>query len=218
MKSETESQNGGAAADRSILILFAHPAFQKSRVNRILIKGLEGMRGVSFHDLYEIYPDFSIDAAREQALIIEHDVLIFHHPFFWYSTPAILKEWQDIVLEHGWAYGHEGTALRGKIMLSVVTTGGRESAYRRDSFSGRTVREFLVPIEQTARLCGMTYLAPFVAHGTHKMTLDQMAKHAEQYRRLLAALRDHRIDLEAASISDLPFINRDLDRLIKGDH
>jgi glutathione-regulated potassium-efflux system ancillary protein KefG len=39
------------------------------------------------------------------------------HLLYWYSTPAILKEWQDLVLEHVFAYGHEGTKLHGKIFF-----------------------------------------------------------------------------------------------------
>jgi len=110
-----------------ILIIFAHPSLQKSRVNRRLIEYVRDMDGVTFHDLYEAYPDFHIQVAEEQKLLIQHDILIFHHPIFWFSTPAILKEWQDLVLTHGWAYGREGTALRGKKLLSVISTGGRES-------------------------------------------------------------------------------------------
>ncbi len=90
-------------ATESLLVLFAHPAFHKSRVNRVLTRFVKETEGVTFHDLYEAYPDFHIDVAREQALLVRHDVIVFHHPFFWYSTPAILKEWQDLVLEHGWA-------------------------------------------------------------------------------------------------------------------
>lgn len=212
-----DSAPSDSPASRRVLVLFAHPALQRSRVNRILVLGVDEMAGVTFHDLYESYPDLGIDVAREQELLLAHDVVVFHHPFFWYSTPAILKEWQDLVLEHGWAYGHEGTALRGKIALTAVTTGGRETAYSPEGYGGRAVREFLAPIEQTARLCGMSYLAPFVAHGTHAMTPEQMTRHAEDYQRLLAALRDDRLDLEAASAFDLPHLNPNLDRLIRGE-
>ncbi|MCB0293189.1 MAG: NAD(P)H-dependent oxidoreductase, partial [Calditrichaeota bacterium] len=86
---------------KKILIIFAHPAFQKSRVNARLIEGLAQMEGITFHDLYQAYPEFDIDIAAEQQLLTGHDVIVFHHPFFWYSTPALLKEWQDLVLEHG---------------------------------------------------------------------------------------------------------------------
>ncbi|KPJ95692.1 MAG: hypothetical protein AMS18_02425 [Gemmatimonas sp. SG8_17] len=141
-----------------VLILFAHPALEKSRVKRRLADAVRELPGVTFHDLYEIYPEFDIDGPSEQSLLAAHQLVVFQHPFFWYSTPAILKQWQDLVLQHGWAYGPTGTALRGKMMLSVVTTGGREDAYRRDGFNRFTVRELLAPIEQTAHLCGMDYL------------------------------------------------------------
>jgi glutathione-regulated potassium-efflux system ancillary protein KefG len=179
-----------------ILILFAHPALQKSRVNRILIQAVQGLDGVTFQDLYQVYPDFHINVKHEQNLLHSHDILVFHHPFFWYSTPAILKEWKDLVLEHGWAYGRDGNALRGKKNFSVITTGGGENFYQ----SGQrrfTVRELLAPVEQTARLCGMDYLPPFVVHGTYQMTETAIQGHAADYRRALEAIRDDRIDLSA---------------------
>lgn len=193
-----------------VLILFAHPALEKSRVHRVLIEGLENLEGITFHDLYEAYPDLDIDVDQEQALLSEHDVVVMQHPFFWYSTPAILKEWQDLVLEHGWAYGSGGDALRGKVMMSAVSTGGKADAYREDGYNEHQVREFLLPIAQTARLCGMTWLAPFVVHGTHQMTGGEVAGHARDYRRLLAALRDGRVDLAKAVDPGLPYVNRDL--------
>jgi glutathione-regulated potassium-efflux system ancillary protein KefG len=180
-----------------ILVLFAHPALEKSRVNRRMANAVRDLEGVTFNDLYEAYPDFDIDVAREQRLLLEHDLIVFHHPFYWYSTPAILKEWQDLVLEHGWAYGNGGTALHGKTMLSVMTTGGSEGAYCADGHNCYTIPEFLRPIEQTARLCGMDYLPPFVVHGTHSLTDEAIRAHAADYRRVIEALRDGRIDLDA---------------------
>lgn len=182
-----------------ILVLFAHPALEKSRVNRRLVEAIQDLEGVTLHDLYEEYPDFAIDVPREQAQLLEHDTIVLQHPFFWYSTPAILKEWQDLVLQHGWAYGSEGKMLQGKRALNVLTTGGRESAYQSEGYNRFTMRQFLTPIEQTFRLCGVEYLPPFVVHGTLRMTLEQMQSHAADYRQLLEALRDDRLNLGAAA-------------------
>lgn len=201
-----------SGAPASILILFAHPAHQKSRVNRVLLEGIRDITDVTVHDLYEAYPDFGINVPREQALLLDHDIVVFHHPFFWYSTPAILKEWQDLVLQHGWAYGREGKALRGKKMMSVITTGGRESAYQPDGHNRFTIRQFLAPLEQTARLCGMEFLPPFVVHGTHRMTPDEMKAHAKDLRHFLEGLRDGKADLEAAR--EFPRINWDLEAVL----
>ena len=36
------------------------------------------------------------------------------------------------MLEHGWAYGREGTALQGKAVMNATTTGGSEAAYQKE--------------------------------------------------------------------------------------
>ena len=114
---------------RRVLVLFAHPVLERSRVNGRLVEAISDLEGVTVHDLYEEYPTLAIDVAREQELLLEHDVDRVPAPVLLVLVPAILKEWQDLVLEHGWAYGHGGTQLRGKITLNAITTGGPAAAY-----------------------------------------------------------------------------------------
>ena len=186
-----------------LLILFAHPVPERSRANARLLAAVRDLDGVTVHDLYEEYPTLAIDVAREQRLLTDHDVIVFQHPFYWYSVPAILKEWQDLVLEHGWAYGRNGEALAGKVTLNVVTTGGPASAYRHGGYNRFTMREFLAPWDQTAHLCGMKFLAPFVVHASLRIaTDDDVVDHGSAYRALLEALRDERVDLERAARAD----------------
>ena len=116
-----------------VLVQFAHPAFERSRVHRRLLAHLPRREGITLNDLYEEYPAFDIDVAREQALLLAHDVVVFQHPFFWYSTPPLLKQWEDLVLEHGWAYGREGRALTGKhYSMSSRPEGARRRISTRD--------------------------------------------------------------------------------------
>jgi glutathione-regulated potassium-efflux system ancillary protein KefG len=198
----------------TVLILFGHPALRRSRVNRVLVDAVRDLAGVTVHDLYETYPELDIDVPREQRLLSDHGIVVFQHPFYWYSTPAIFKEWQDLVLEHGWAYGHEGRALSGKTLLNAVTAGGREESYCQSGSNTSTVRQLLAPIEQTARLCGMDYLPPFVVYGTHGLTTAEIDRHATDYRRTVEALRDGLFDVEAAR--GWSRLNRDLDAVIGG--
>lgn len=181
---------------RRILVLFAHPALERSRVNRRLIHAVSELEGVTVHDLYEAYPDFEIDVRHDQLLCSRHDLIVFQHPFYWYSTPALLKEWMDLVLEFGWAYGPGGEALVGKEVLSVITTGGRQESYCTEGGNRFTMRQFLAPLEQTARLCGMRYLPPLVVHGTHGIGAIEIEAAAAEYRDTLIGLRDRtrRID------------------------
>lgn len=196
-----------------VLLLHAHPAPHKSHANRLLLAAARRVEGVTVRELYELYPDFLIDVAAEQQLLSEHDVVVFQHPFYWYSAPSLMKEWLDLVLQHGWAYGEGGVALRGKTTLHAITCGGSPEVYCSSGRHGHSVRDFLLPFEQTACLCGMTCLAPFVVHGVGSLQSDaQMAPHTDAYAILLTALRDGTLNLSAAAAS--PWLNADLASLI----
>lgn len=198
---------------RNIEIIFAHPALEKSRVNKVLIAAAREVDGITVHDLYETYPDMYLDVAREQALLSEHDLFVFHHPFYWYAAPSLLKEWMDLVLTHGWAYGHSGTALRGKMMFNAITTGGAETAYSETGYNRFTMRQFLAPMDQTAHLCGVEYLPPFVVHGTHSLKPAQIEAHAIDYARYLTALRDDLVDMNR--LRETRRANEDLAALLR---
>jgi glutathione-regulated potassium-efflux system ancillary protein KefG len=192
-----------------VLVLFAHPAFQKSRINLRLVAAVRALEGITFRDLYEEYPTFQIDVAREQELLVAHDIIVLQHPFYWYSCPALLKEWLDLVLEYGFAYGRGGDKLHGKTLLSAITTGGPEAAYSRSGLNHFTLPELLAPFEQTARLCGMTWLPPFAVHGTVRVEDPaQFDRDAVDYARILAALRDKKLAPSAAR--ELPRLNANL--------
>jgi glutathione-regulated potassium-efflux system ancillary protein KefG len=185
-----------------VLVLFAHPALERSRVNRVLVRALRDLDSVTVHDLYEAYPEFDVDVPREQELLASHDAVVLQHPFYWYSTPALLKQWEDLVLQHGWAYGSGGTALHNKTLVSAITAGGTRQTYARDGHNRFTIRELLAPIEQTARLCGMRYLEPFVVYGTHRLTDAELASRADRYRRFVTALRDDEIEHDRVVVLD----------------
>jgi putative NADPH-quinone reductase len=211
------SQNRNAASEkrRRILILLAHPSLDRSEVNRPLADAVRGLERVTLVDLYAEYPDLQIDIDREQARLLAHEVIVFQHPLYWYSTPAILKEWQDLVLEHGFAYGSDGQALHGKVFFNALTAGGLEAAYRADGYNHFTIRELLHPIEQTAMLCGMIYLPPFALFGSRTAVEEgRVDQHIANWVRLLKALRDGRLDIHAAQA--LPLLNRTLENMPAG--
>jgi len=195
-----------------ILILFAHPALENSRVHKRLIRVIQGMEGVTFHDLYETYPDFDIDVETEKTLMLNHDLIIWQHPFYWYSAPAIIKQWEDLVLEHGWAYGQGGTALTGKRILNVISCGGSREVYSRTGRNRFTIRELLAPFDQTAFLCHMNYLPPFVVHGTHRLHIEDIDAYALRYKNVLADLVHERIT--PAELAEAEYLN-DIESITK---
>jgi len=160
-----------------LLILFAYPALEKSRVHKQLIKGIDQLEQVTFHDLYQAYPHFGIDIQQEQEMLLQNDIIVFQHPVYWYSVPPLIKEWVDLVLEHGWAYGRTGSALQGKYWLHVLSTGAPAEAYLPGKFLNHTLRDFFLPMEYTAKLCKMQYLPPYAIQGTHLITPEALVEH-----------------------------------------
>jgi putative NADPH-quinone reductase len=174
-----------------LIVYFAHPGQRFSHVNLGMLKSARTVRDITVVDLYAEYPRFDIDVDREQKRVLDHDIILFQFPLFWYSTPSIIKEWLDLVLEHGFAYGTGGDKLAGKKMMLAVTAAGPQEAYTPKGYQNHYLRQFLSPLQQTARLCKMTFLPPYVLYAALKAPeTDQAAPHIQGYHRLLSALRD----------------------------
>ncbi len=188
-----------------ILILFAHPRFEKSRANKLLTQHIPKRKNITFNDLYERYPTFNIDIEYEKKLINEHKIIVCQFPVYWYSAPAMLKQWMEMVLDYGWAYGTHGSALKGKIMLNVVTTGGQRNRYQQGQRNRYSIKDFLLPYEQSARTCQMTYLPPFAVQGTYKLTDRELEEYAKQYDILLQKLLEGKLNYE--ELQNLEVIN-----------
>ena len=190
---------------RRIVILFFHPLCHKSRINRELIRVAESSEGVDVRHMYDLYPDFFIDRKAEQQILPEYDVIIWQHPVYWYSSPSLLKEWMDVVLEHGFAYGRSGRALEGKWILNAVSVGGNREAYSPQGARKHTLRELFLPFAMTAGLCRMEYLPPFAVHGTHLLEGKGIGAAGKDYGQVLEILRDPRLD--PAELNGLEYMN-----------
>ena len=182
---------------KKVLVLFAHPSIERSEVNVELLAAAQQVPGVTIVELYREYCTLQIDIDREQQRLLAHDVIVFMFPMYWYSTPPLLKEWQDLVLEYGFAYGPDGVALHGKTFLCALTAGGPQSAYCEQGYNKCSLRELLRPLEQTADLCGMRVLAPFALFGSRTaVEEDRLHCHVDEWRLVLEALRDDQLDLQ----------------------
>jgi glutathione-regulated potassium-efflux system ancillary protein KefF len=173
-----------------ILVLYAHSMPHLSRVNRRLADAARMVDGVYVHDLYETYPDFFIDVAREHALIAQAEVLVFLHPIQWYCAPALMKEWVDVVFQDGWAHGPERSTARGKGYWLVATTGSAAADFAPGARHGRPFEDYLAQFEQTAAVCGMDWIAPHVLHGAHAVGAAAIDAHVAAFvERLLGLAR-----------------------------
>lgn len=178
---------------QTILVTYSHPDYPASQVNRALRAGVQKRLAdksiqVQWQDLYFNYPDFHINIKKEQEALIAHDVLVFQHPLFWYSVPALLKHWIDEVLTEGWAYGPGGNALINKTWAHWITAGGAASAYSETGQNQHTLDALLLPLKQTAALCGCQWASPGVTYSSLTLTEDDVAQEVQRYSQWLESL------------------------------
>lgn len=185
-----------------ILVVVAHPYPDRSVANRALTQSLAGLEGLQVRSLYDLYPDFSIDAVAEQEALTGASVVVWQHPFYWYGVPALLKLWFEKVLTQGWAWGPGGEALRGKRCLWVVTTGGGEVDYLPSGLHGHRFEVFVPSVRQTAEFCGMIWAEPLVVHEARHLTPEELEAWGARYRTRLAALAGEEIALEEVAVDE----------------
>jgi len=124
--------------------------------------------------LYDLYPDFDIDAAAEQAALEGADVVALMHPLYWYSMPGMLKHWIDVVLADDWAHvAHGGDRLRGKECLWIATAG---------DVQGYAPGTPTPVVQQVAIACGMKWLEPFIVDDVHQLTRDALVAKGRELR------------------------------------
>ena len=179
---------------KKTLIILAHPHRDQSRLNKTLLEAIEGESAITVHDLYANYTSINdIDVAKEQELLLTHDRIIFQFPLYWFSTPGLLKDWQDKVLEYGFAYGSEGYKLGGKEFKIVVTVGSPEYAYQAGAYVQASMSEILKPLQCMALFTQMVYTQPFAVHRALKITDEELHIKALAYKNILTQNNDRPI-------------------------
>lgn len=166
-----------------ILILVAHPQFEASRASKALVSAAWRRPGIEVVDLYGDSPDGRIDVDRQIGLLLAADRIVLQFPMQWYSTPPLLKEWQDQVLTRMMylAYEREGRQLKGKPLLVAVTAGAPEKAYDIEGSNRFTVNELLRPLEAMAHRCGLQWQEPFVVYDARDASDETLALAGDRY-------------------------------------
>lgn len=167
---------------KKALFIFAHPNSHSSRANRKIAETVANIPNLTFHSLYEEYPEFYIDVKREKELLLAHDLIVFQHPLYWYSMPPLLKLWMDLVLEFNFAYGPKGHALKGKQFLLSITAGGPQSSYSAEGHNKFEIESFFPMMIQSVRLCGMEWKKPEVLFHSRSVSDVDLMRHSESVR------------------------------------
>ena len=165
------------------LILLFHPHFEDSRANRALTDAARTVTGAEVVDMRALYPDGRIDTDREVARLLEAGRIVFQFPVQWYSTPPLLKAWQDAVLTRMFytACDTEGARLAGKPLLVVATAGNVPEAYTPQGANLFPLRDLLKPLQATANRCGLAWAEPLLIYNAHKADEEALQAAGEHY-------------------------------------
>ncbi len=133
-------------------MILAHPKLEESIGNKFISKSISKQPNVTVRHLDKLYPDFKIDIKAEQEALLNADVIVFQYPLFWYSTPAILKEWIDQVMQYGFAFGKDSYGLADKKIIVSFTIGSPVKLYPKE-----VIEKITFPLKGLAEYCNVEY-------------------------------------------------------------
>nr|AWI67046.1 Electron transfer protein [Piromyces sp.] len=172
------------------LFVIAHPNIEQSTGNKTIIEAYKKFNiDTEYDEIYKLYPDYKIDVKAEQEKLLKADVVVLQFPMYWYNAPSLLRKWFEDVLEHGFAYGSQGKALKDKRLIVSLTTGAPLDAFKEGGFQNFTIDDLTKGFHQLANLCSLTWedfiatggVNPFVKNQPEqlKVVIEDLKKHAK---------------------------------------
>ena len=173
-----------------IMILLSHPDLAASRANRALAGAAARLPGVEVAHLDGLYPDGRIDGDAEVARLLAARRIVLQFPVQWYSTPPLLKAWQDLVLTRMFYINTEteGARLAGRPLMVAATAGNRPSAYGPGGMNLFPLEELLRPLHSTAHRCGLGWQDPFLTYETRNASDEVLEGAGRAYAARLRGL------------------------------
>ena len=168
------------------LILLFHPDLSRSKSNAALAAVAANVPGVEIVNMQSAYPsgmDMFRDGEREAARLLSADRIVLQFPIQWYSTPPLLKAWQDAVLTRMYyiAYEREGRQLEGRPLMIAATAGNVPEAYRHGGRNLLPMIEILAPLRATAHRCGLVWADPFILYKADKLETGELEAASADY-------------------------------------
>lgn len=174
------------------LILLFHPDLSRSNANAGMAVSAAKLPDVEIVDMQSAYPDgidMFRDGEKEAARLLAAARIVLQFPVQWYSTPPLLKAWQDAVLTRMFYinYETEGRVLEGTELMVAATAGNVPEAYRSGGRNMFEIEALFAPLRATANRCGLKWSPPFVVYEADKLPADALKAAAEGYADRLAA-------------------------------
>lgn len=164
------------------LVIVSHPYPEQSTAIQALQQAATQQADVEVRHLDALYGQdpARIDIQAEQAAQAQADRIVFLFPIHWFNLTPMLKAYLNQVWTYGWAFGPNGTALKNKEMLVVVTAGASEFTYSAAGLLQSDMQEVLTPMKACARYVGMHYQTPLAFYEAMGRTQADLAGFQEQ--------------------------------------
>ncbi|SEN76292.1 Putative NADPH-quinone reductase (modulator of drug activity B) [Sphingomonas gellani] len=172
---------------RTTILLF-HPAFARSKANRALADAAVATGDVDLVVMDALYPSGELDVEAEVGRLLSVERLVLQFPVQWYSTPPLLKAWQDTVLTRMYYVNAatEGERLRDLPVMVAATAGNDPSAYAADGVNLFPLPDLLRPLQATAHRCFWRWHEPFLIYRANKSSPEELAAAGDRYAARLA--------------------------------
>ncbi|MBY6018710.1 NAD(P)H-dependent oxidoreductase [Ferrimonas balearica] len=115
----------------NVLLIDGHPDLSTSTANAAILSQFEANTDWRIHHL----GGRELVVADEQAALLAADLVIVQFPLYWSTFPHGLKKWIDDVFTYDFAFGPNGSKLKGKKLLFSVTAGAKASSYSEEGFN-----------------------------------------------------------------------------------
>jgi glutathione-regulated potassium-efflux system ancillary protein KefG len=165
------------------LVLVGHPEYDNSQTAAFLRQAQVDLNMV---DWQVLQPTSSFDTMTEQQRLMKYDRIILQFPMYWYSAPAIMKQYLDEVLTVNFVDLRRDGCLKGKELGIVVTLGDPLKDYQSGGREDVSLSELLKPYQSIAHKAGMRFLSSFPIAQFAYMTPQAKQQLLIDYRGYLA--------------------------------
>ncbi|HMU04730.1 MAG TPA: NAD(P)H-dependent oxidoreductase, partial [Saprospiraceae bacterium] len=70
-------------------------------------------------------------------------------------------------------------------LMQTISAGGSQIAYSQEGGNKYPIRQYLRPFQQTANLCKMTYLPPFVVYDSNRADAEKIKNIIIHYQKVI---------------------------------
>lgn len=171
------------------LVIVSHPYPEQSHAIKALQSAAEQGTNVEVRNLEALYGNdlngFDVEAEQKAHQGVDRVVYLF--PVHWFNLTPMLKAYLNQVWAYGWAFGPNGTALKGKEMQVVVTAGAAEHTYSETGLVKSTIDEVLTPMKASALYVGMRFAKPLALFEAMGVSAEKLADFTSVFTNSLAA-------------------------------